>query len=135
MSTQVVPREGEKVTINGLEWDVISVYTRAQAIDDGVLMDVSVQASCVGWKIPVAISCGICAMLSERAKQTPEKCLQRVTLELLLAARRAAMEKLDESRFMIQAKIAGELTRPFVVSVGPGDEGEAVLTIFFPEED
>lgn len=129
------PREGEKVTIGGLEWDVIGVYTRAQAIDDGTLMDVSVQAFCVGWRIPVALSCGICSLLSERARQTPQKCLQRVTLELLLSARRAAAEKLDESRFAMQASVGGELTRPFIVSVGPGDDGEAVLTIFFPEED
>ena len=35
---------------------VISVYTRAQAIEDGILVDVSETAREAGFKIPVAIT-------------------------------------------------------------------------------
>ncbi|NDC59885.1 MAG: hypothetical protein EBZ50_13900, partial [Alphaproteobacteria bacterium] len=36
--------------------DVVSRYTRAEAIDDGVLVDVSTQARAVGLRYPVAMT-------------------------------------------------------------------------------
>ena len=39
-----------------MEWDVVYSYTRKQAIEDGVLIDVTEQAKEAGFKIPVAIT-------------------------------------------------------------------------------
>ncbi len=50
-------KEGD--TIKGGFWDgaeVISVYTRAQAIEDGVLVDVSELAKEAGFRFPVAVT-------------------------------------------------------------------------------
>ena len=40
--------------------DIISTYTRAQAIKDGVLIDVSSTAKEAGFEWPVAITAGAC---------------------------------------------------------------------------
>ena len=52
--------------------DVISTYTRAQAIEDGVLVDVSSTAKEVGFKWPAAITAGAwadCVAWSDRDNQ------------------------------------------------------------------
>src|SRR3954451_8782369 len=38
------------------KWDIISSYTRAQAIADGVLVDVTEAAKEAGFRIPVALT-------------------------------------------------------------------------------
>ena len=45
--------------------EVISTYTRAQAIEDGVLVDVSKTAREVGLKWPVAITAGVWATIND----------------------------------------------------------------------
>ena len=49
-------KEGDVVTIGGLEWDVICTYTRAQAIEDGYLVDVTETAKEAGIRYPVALT-------------------------------------------------------------------------------
>jgi hypothetical protein len=45
------------------DWPVVSRYTRKQAIEDGVLIDVSSKASIVGFAAPVAITSELYARL------------------------------------------------------------------------
>jgi hypothetical protein len=49
--------------MNEREWEVISVYTRAQAIADGVLEDVSEQARGYGFVEQTCVSTGVSALL------------------------------------------------------------------------
>ena len=48
--------ESDKVNIGRLDWDVVSAYSRAQAIEDGVLVDVSQTAKEAGIKYPTAVT-------------------------------------------------------------------------------
>ena len=53
--------------------DIISTYTRAQAIEDGVLIDVSPIAKEAGFEWPVAMTAGAwadCVAWSDRDSQT-----------------------------------------------------------------
>lgn len=54
------------------EWEIISVYTREQALNDGVLVDVSSLARAAGFKVPVAVTQAVWANYLE-----PDGC-QRV---------------------------------------------------------
>lgn len=46
-------------TTSGFDgWEVISSYTRGDAIADGTLVDAGPMAKEAGWRIPVALTCG-----------------------------------------------------------------------------
>lgn len=58
------------------DWEVISIYTRAQAIEDGVLVDVSELARVAGFKYPVAVTQGVwseCVRVAEEDKCTQDE--------------------------------------------------------------
>lgn len=45
--------------IDGFDgWEIISSYSRADAIADGTLVDAGPMAKEAGWRIPVALTCG-----------------------------------------------------------------------------
>lgn len=119
--------------------DVIHTYTRAEAIEDGLLVDVTSVAADVGITIPTAIS-------------------KRVWDEVITPGGAAlAMGQSETGRlwdvlwiFAIGAKQvrAAELVYTVLVDdgqgprkvalkavCGGGDDGKPVLTILFPEED
>lgn len=50
------------------EWEVISVYTAADALEDGILTDVSKTAREAGFKIPVRITAGVLALIEPDEK-------------------------------------------------------------------
>lgn len=52
--------EQEQTAVNPwADAEVISVYTRAQALEDGVLVDLTDWAREAGFKIPVAVTQGV----------------------------------------------------------------------------
>lgn len=62
-------KEGE--VIQGGPWDgfrVIYVYTRAQAIEDGVLIDISDWAEEYGFTYPVAVTSYVWSLINHAAR-------------------------------------------------------------------
>ncbi|MXW35303.1 MAG: hypothetical protein F4103_14475 [Boseongicola sp. SB0673_bin_14] len=126
---------------------VIFAYTRGQAIEDGVLVDVSETAREAGFRIPVAVT----RTVWERLVALPEGYLgvqdedgrlwdvlwmayvhvrsapagDRVTMCVLVRDVRADLHDSD----------APARAHSPIVAIGPGDEGEPVITIMFPEDD
>ena len=124
---------------------VIYAYTRAQAIADGVLVDVSETAKETGFKLPVAIT----AALHNRL--TPTKADQylgqdydgRLWDVIWLAAFtiKLADRSVDTVNFTVvlqetEAKsgVPQNTDLRLRAVCGPGDEGEPVVTIGFPED-
>ena len=126
-------------------WDdaeVISVYTRAQALEDGVLVDVSATAKEAGIRFPVALTAAVygqCVEVPEGITGQDEagrlwdvlwmfRCaaakFDGSTLLFKLYVRNHNRERLD-SRDLVTLK----------AECGPGDDGEPVLTIMLPDED
>ena len=75
-------------------WPVISSYSRAQAIEDGMLIDVSSTAKEAGFKVPVAITVGVHGYCnppeaSKAQGQSYEGRLWDVLMVALFAARAA----------------------------------------------
>ncbi len=121
-------------------YNIIYSYTRAQALEDGVLIDVTEEAMASGFKIPVAVGDNLFhryVVPSEDLKegQSMEGRLHDV-FEMLKAA---ASMRWDGSRVLFDVLFLmspGKLDQVKILAVvGPGDEGEPVLTICLPEDE
>jgi hypothetical protein len=121
--------------------DLISVYTREDALRDGVLIDVSTVAEEEGFKIPVAIT--VAAFRSIEPSVEEICCGQdlRGRLHDLFWMMRAALRRkssFEASRIDFKVLLgAGGNQKCFPLSahLHPGDRGEPVITIMLPHED
>lgn len=109
--------------------EVIYSYTRAQALADGVLVDVSREGRAAGFKYPVAVSAAVHASLEELAEKTGMPLPLVRVLVLGTMAQRA--KQTDGSRFEVP-DWNGE---PLVFDCGPGDDASPVLTLMRREDD
>jgi hypothetical protein len=122
------------------EADLMHRYTRAEALADGVLIDVSAVAREAGIRWPVALT----SAAWERCVAVPAgvNCqdeagrLWDLCWMLALAARRS---KCAEVRFGIHVRNDNREGTPPLVRLkalsGPGDNGEPVITVMMPDED
>jgi hypothetical protein len=122
------------------EADLIYRYTRADAIRDGVLIDVSATAKEAGFKWPVALTAAVWAKCVEVppgvACQDEAGRLWDVLWMLRLAARQSNGRVL---LFGVHVRNDDSEGTPPLMSLkaecGPGDDGEPVLTVMMPDED
>ena len=126
---------------------VVFRYTRRQAIEDGVLVDVTEAAREAGFRIPVALS----RAAWERLVALPEgyRGFQDEAgrlWDVLWMARHHALRAADSDRVTMCVLVRDvrkdlrDSDRPPrrhfpIVAIGPGDEGTPVITIMFPEDD
>jgi Family of unknown function (DUF6573) len=124
--------------------EVIYAYTRAQAISDGVLVELE-EAAQAGFKIPVAITQAAwqeCIAWSEGDEER-KPCGQSPSgraWDVLTMLRYAARKGGPEVRFsVLRVPRDGKSMRPQPVKLkaicGPGDSAEPVITIMLPDED
>ena len=123
------------------EWDFISRYTRAQAIEDGVLVDVSETAREAGIRIPVAVTRAVweryvtLTPAAERAGNDKRGRLWDVVWML----RFGIVANRNKSEFLYQLLVVTDSVRPSRVTLkamcGPGDDAEPVITVLLPDED
>ena len=127
---------------NELFGEVISSYSRAQAIGDGVLVDVSATAKEAGIKFPVALTSTVWGQYVE----VPEgvSCQDETgRLWDILWMFRCAAAKFDGSTLLFKLYVRNHnrerLNSRDLVTLkavcGPGDDGEPVVTIMLPDED
>ncbi len=126
--------------------EVIYSYTRAQAIADGMLVDVSATASEAGFPVPVALTRAAwadCVRWDDRdsRRQTYQDEAGRLWDVLWMTAI-AARRNSDAQAFRFQLyriPRGGKGLRPRLVDlvchIGPGDNGEPVTTVTLPGED
>ena len=113
--------------------DVISSYSRAQAIEDGVLVDVSKMASEAGFRIPVAVSAAVWADINQKpASQDVNGRLWDILWMTRLRARGNAGDTIYTDLIM---QVGRNKRYRVKAVVGPGDALEPVITIMRPEED
>lgn len=131
----------EIVIIDGEEWPVIYAYTRAQAIADGVLVDVTQTAKEAGIKIPTAVTSAVWEgyiVPDERARKLGQSEAGRLW-DVLWMFYNAARKNPNVDQLLYQLYfIMKEKQRRLVTLkavIGPGDNGEAVLTIMCVDED
>lgn len=117
---------------------LIYAYTRADAIADGVLIDVSETAHQAGFVFPVALTLAVF-----RDVEDIPASLQGIAdidgriWDLLWLASIAARRTPDQSRILYELHMdVGESTALYPVQLvcGPGDAGEPVITLMRPDE-
>lgn len=123
--------------------EVISSYSRAQTIADGVLVDASMTGAEAGLSVPVALTAAAyaeCVSWDHRygAHQDEAGRLWDVVYMAMIAARRAdSVVRLTYSLYRVpnvpEAETPEETTLAMVI--GGGDNGEPVITIMLPTED
>ncbi len=117
--------------------DLIYVYTRAQAIEDGFLIDVSDEARTggCGYTVPVAITS---AAWVEAVKVPRSNKVQTESGRLhdVLWVLRCALKRAPDGTTQLdyRLKVGRKLVALKALS-GPGDKGEHVITIMLPHED
>jgi hypothetical protein len=121
--------------------DLIYRYTRAQAVEDGVLIDVSAVAREAGITYPVALTRAAwerCVTVPPGVDCQDESGRLWDVLWLL----RLAVGRSDggrEVRFGVHVRDDNSEGTPPLVRLkavcGPGDQGEPVITVMLPEED
>lgn len=123
------------------DFKIIYSYTRKQAVEDGVLVDITKYAIQVGFKIHTAItwnlySSYVCPPAGlEGYGQSIEGRLYDVLWLAVLTARSNAQSSRMEFDVLFQMA-PGEPERVRVIAdIGPGDQGEPVLTIMLPGDD
>ena len=113
--------------------DMIYSYSRAQALEDGVLVDVSERARSHGIRYPTACTAGVLALIETIKDPHPTLRhmqvlgLTDVLLVTMLAAIRAAC---GSDRVTFEA-----LGAALWAQCGPGDTAAPVITIMMQDED
>lgn len=124
------------------EWGpVIDSYSRADAIADGVLVDVTSVAKEAGILYPTAITQAVwsayVAVPSGVECQDEAGRLWDIVYMFAMHARRGSGPRADEMRYRLYVR--NDNRRPKLVTLkaicGPGDDGEPVITIMMPNED
>lgn len=118
--------------------DVISSYSRAQAIEDGVLVDVSSVAQEAGVRVPVALTRAVWdryVTVPPKARGQDEAGRLWDVLSMLRFAIKGGRDS-SELRYSLIVHTAKGRRRIILKSIcGPGDDAEPVITIMLPEED
>lgn len=129
--------------------EVIHAYTRAEALADGVLIDVTRVAREAGFAVSVAVTRRVWAEVVEPPEdtrkygQSENGRLWDIFMMLRIAIANAGGEKdrIEFSTRQIMADSSGEARFdhpslvPLWAHIGPGDEGEPVVTIMMIDED
>ena len=123
----------------------IHTYGRSEAIEDGVLVDVTETAREAGFAIPVALTIGVwqdCVAWGEEdsLRQTYQGEVARLYDVLWMAAQAARTGKGERlSCQLYRVPRGGRSIRPRLATlhmvIGPGDAGEPAVTILLPGED
>ena len=124
---------------NSDEWQVISVYSRRQAIEDGELVDVTEAAKEVGFVHPTAVTRAVW----ERYIRVPEMVpwqdergrLHDVVWMACCGIPRGCNEPEVIFAMLVDNDGKGGQEVTLKAVAGPGDSGEPVITIMLPEED
>ena len=122
---------------------VIFSYTRAQAIEDGVLVDLTAWAKETGFRIPVACTSTVWhgyIVPPEGTKELgqSERGRGHDLLWMLYNGIRGS-KRTEREQLLFKVVFLQKLRKHEEVTLkaicGPGDEGEPVVTIMLPRED
>jgi hypothetical protein len=129
-------------SLTALFGPVISTYSRKQALEDGILVDVSTVAREAGFRWPVALTRTVWGQYVEVPQGVQCQDEQGRLWDILWMARaRIKASSSDSIRFQLYVRNHNRapLTRRDLITlratVSPGDDGDPVITIMLPGED
>jgi hypothetical protein len=122
------------------EKDLIHTYSRAEALADGVLVDVTETAREAGIKYPVALTRAVWC----RYVEVPEgvECQDEAgrlwdVLWMLAVSIRRSREPSEALSYQLYVKNDNRKSKLVTLKAvcGPGDDGSPCITVMTPEED
>jgi len=123
-------------------FEVISVYSRSQALADGVLVDTSALAKEAGFVFPVALTETLYhSYLAPALDLVAEgQSIQGRLWDVLTVLRFAIAKARNTDTILFKVLfLMSACSSPVPIDLkaicGPGDDGEPVLTIMLPDED
>ena len=138
------PETHQTANVTEIFGEPIHIYTRQQAIEEGCLVDVTTTAAEAGLRYPVTLTREVwedCVAWSaaDSQRQTYQDEAGRVW-DVLWMARLAARHGGERLAFQLyRLPRGGRGVRPRLtilhMCIGPGDQGEPVITIMMPNED
>lgn len=124
------------------ELEPCSIYTRKQALADGVLVDVTEKAKEVSFRVPVALTAAVwadCVAWNKEVESWPQDEDGRLWDLLNLAALEARRRRNAQIVPFGLLRVPPRGTKPelvqLIMHIGPGDDAEPVITIMQPGED
>lgn len=122
--------------------EIISRYTRADAIQDGTLVDLTANFPDISgqlYKFPVACTAAVWASVEAAvANKRHGNDFAGVVWDILWMSQKGIVRKIDESQHIFSVIITGvgqKRNHDFKIICHGGDEAEPVLTIMLPGED
>ena len=118
--------------------DLIFQYTRRQAIEDGVLVDVSEMAREAGFKYPFAMTTEVWSLIENIPERYSYEDVQGRLWDVLMMARHAiakAKPGANEIFFDLILHQADSNRLKLKIHIGPGDDYTPVLTLMLPNQD
>lgn len=124
-----------------MSYEVIHTYTRAEAIADCVLVDVSEMAKEAGFKFPVALTRAVYGKYVEVPEGMTGQDEQGRLWDILNMLRFAAAQSRGESEILFKLYVfvkRGD-RKPRLVTLksvcGPNDDASPCITVMMPDED
>jgi len=126
------------------DWELIYSYTRAQAIEDGELVDVGAFAPTIlteaGIKVPLALTREVWGKYVELPEGVEGQDVTGRLWDILTMFRhgvKLASPNSDTIHFLVSVRNDNRSPRTIRLKamIHPGDKGEPVITIMLPEED
>ncbi|MHB8954583.1 MAG: DUF6573 family protein [Pirellulaceae bacterium] len=120
---------------------VIYAYSRAQAIADGVLIDVTETALEAGLKLPTALTAAVwteyVAVPEGVIGQDEQGRLWDILWMLRCAIVKSRPAETNQLDYQLLVRNNNECPEPVTLKAvcGPGDQAEPVLTVMLPHED
>lgn len=121
--------------------EVIYQYSREQALADGVLVDVSKVGKEAGIKYPIAVtealwrSYIIPSNELESVGQSIDGRLWDVLFLFTFYARKVSTPEFQYKCLFLMNPSGSPELKSIKAHIGPGDQGEPVITLMLPEED
>ena len=117
---------------------LIHSYSRVQAIEDGMLVDISALAREAGFKFPVAVTSRVFELLNDTRQ--PGQSFEGRTWDLLMILRlKIKASNGTDTIYFSPLFNAKNHSNPKAYQLwskcGPGDDGEPVITVMFTDED
>ncbi len=119
--------------------EIIFKYTRKQAIEDGVLADVSEMAKEAGFRYPIALTHAVYVQYVEVPEGVGGQDESGRLWDILFMCRQAIKRSKDGSICFFSLYVRNDNRSPKLVKLkavcGANDDGSPCITVMMPDED
>lgn len=117
---------------------IIFAYSRREALEDGVLVDVTERAWEAGFRLPVALTAALWSDIGDIPENYRWQDVAGRLWDVLwrgVQAARSSRKDSDTLFYSLHLPVGATTAYRVKLVCGPGDTGEPVITLMLPDED